>query len=186
MKEIINLLSRTDRRAVIALGLAIMLGLILYASVFLPKRTSYLSRQRQIDRQQQELQRLEAQRLEQKTMLADWIQAQEEVQEVKSQYFYSRETGYQSVRQDLNHIFQATGIQAERIRYDYAEVRDADIQKMIIHFEVSGTYDRLKGFLFEIETFPKFILVEKIDFRNTKEASRNITLSLTLAAYHAL
>lgn len=186
MKEIINLLSRTERRAVTALGLVIALTLVLYFSIFLPKRTSYLSRQKQIDNQQQELQRMESQRAEKKQILADWIQAQNDLQEIKAQHFYTRETGYQNVRQDLNRIFQTTGIQAERIRYDYADVRDADMQKMIIHFEVSGSYDLLKGFLFEVETFPKFIWVEKIDFGNIQEASRNIILNLTLAAYYAL
>ncbi len=186
MKEFINLLSRAERRIIASLGAVIAVALVFYIFIALPQRSSYLSRQKQIDLQQQELQRLESERLQQKKMLADWIQAQDDLQEINAKYFYPREVGYQDIRKDLNRIFQKTGVRAERIQYEYAQVRDVDIQKVLINFQISGDYDLLKGFLYEIETFPKFIWVEKISFGDTEETNRNISLSLTLAAYYAL
>lgn len=186
MKELINLLNRIERKTIIILGAVIAVSLIFYLFIALPQRSSYLSRQRQIDLKQQELQELESQRLQKKRHLADWIQAQDDLQEINAAYFYPKKAGYQNIRKDLDRIFQKIGVSAERIQYEYTGLRDVDIQKVIINFQVSGGYDLLKGFLYEIETFPKFIWVEKIDFGETEEASRNITLNLTLAAYYAL
>jgi Tfp pilus assembly protein PilO len=184
MKELISLLNRTERRIVIVLGAVISAALVFYLFIALPQRSSFLLRQGRIDLQQRELQKHEAQRLKQKKMLTDWIQAQDDLQEINAKYLYPGERGYQQIRQDLNRIFRKHGIQAERIRYEYMDVREADIQKVIINFQIAGGYDLLKGFLYEIETFPKFLWVEKIDFGDTEEASRNIKLNLTLVAYN--
>lgn len=186
MKEFINLLNRNERRLVIAAGAVIAALLVFVLFIALPKRSAYFSRRQQINRQEKQLKALETRRLNKKEQLVDWIQARDKMKEVKETYFYPEKDGYKHVRKDLNRIFQKTGVRAEGIRYDYSELEKADIQKMIINFDIAGGYDMLKAFLYEIETLPKFIWVEKIHFGNIEEAPRDLSLSLTLAAYHAL
>ncbi len=186
MKEFINLLTRSERRIIVITAAVLAAAAVFYFFIALPQRSAYFSRQMEIRVQKKEYQKLETQRADKKKELAEWIQAQEEIKELRLRYFYRRQDGYQNIRQDLGRIFQKTGVTVDRIRYDYVEAKDADIQKVIINFEVSGRYDHLRGFLHEIETFPKFIWVERINFGDTEEASRKLSLNLTLAAYNAL
>jgi Tfp pilus assembly protein PilO len=50
-------------------------------------------------------------------------------------------------------------------------------------FQISGPYALIKRFVYEVEHFPRFLIVEKVDFVDIQRQSGALKLKITLAGY---
>jgi len=54
----------------------------------------------------------------------------------------------------------------------------------LISFDIKGSYLSLKRFIHSVEEFPKFLLIEKIDFLNIDARGNVLELRVVLAGYY--
>jgi len=55
---------------------------------------------------------------------------------------------------------------------------------VMVSFNFKGSYFSLKRFLSSVEEFPKFLIIEKIDFINIETQSGILGLRILLAGYY--
>ena len=90
------------------------------------------------------------------------------------------------LRTDLQHILDTSRIQYGRIKFDYVFFEKEKIQQVNVEFTVTGRYMSLKNFIHAVESFPKFLVIERIDFLDIDPQGLGIKLKIQLAGYHAL
>jgi Tfp pilus assembly protein PilO len=113
-----------------------------------------------------------------------WQEAVQDVEEIRDKYFYRNKNVFGELREDLQKIFIQTGVFSSRTNYDYSQLRTGNLEKIMVSFDWKGSYSSLKGFLDSVEKFPKFLMVEKIDFLNIETQSGALELKVTLAGYY--
>ncbi len=115
-----------------------------------------------------------------------WQEAAKDLEFFRSRYLYDDKEGGNALRLDLEQIFNRAGLRVSQIGYSYAEMDKGEVKKMVATFGYSGSYQGLKRLLAIIERFPKFLVVEKIDFTNTGAGSGILQVRLTLAGYYGI
>jgi hypothetical protein len=73
---------------------------------------------------------------------------------------------------------------SSRKRYGYVEFKGETIKKINVTFDIKGSYLSLKRFIHSVEEFPKFLLIEKIDFLNIDARGNVLELRVVLAGYY--
>jgi hypothetical protein len=106
--------------------------------------------------------------------------------ELKTTYFYDEKGGVQVLRQDLQTIFAQAGTAITDLDYGYSDEEKAQVRKTIVTFTYRGTYAGLKQLLAALQAFPKFLVIEKIDFPRTGSGGERLSAKLTLAGYYGL
>ncbi|MFB0565579.1 MAG: hypothetical protein ACETWK_07870 [Candidatus Aminicenantaceae bacterium] len=113
-----------------------------------------------------------------------WKKAPLDIEELRTNYFYMEEEGINQLRLDLQKIFNESRINISQIKYGYNMFEDERIKKVIATFDFSGSYFSLKKFIHTVEEFPKFLIVEKIDFLDTSTERDSLILRITMAGYY--
>ncbi len=114
-----------------------------------------------------------------------WQEAGRDIDEVGKKYFYKDNDVFQQIRLDLQKIFNKAGIQVSQIKYDYAEIEDKKVKKVNVSFNLRGSYFSLKRFLDAVEEYPKFLIIEEINFLNIEAQGGTLELRILLAGYYA-
>jgi len=143
---------------------------------------AYTQSEKELSSKKEELTRVQDSVEEKKKECVRWEQAVQDIEYLNDHYFYKGKKSIHHIRQDLNKLFDETGVQAESIQYEYSEFRDRNIQKITISFSITGTYFLIKKFLFEVEKMKKFLYVEKITFKDIERERGRVQLGLSLAA----
>lgn len=184
MKELVNLLKRKERR--ILLGLAVLAGVSLLFLLFgaRTRRAGYFQTLRDLEARRITLTELEASRTNSKLELAQWQEAVNDMAELRETRFYESNTVLQQMRRDLARLFKRTGLNVPMIKYDYSLFEGAGLGKLTARFEFEERYPMIKKFLFSAENFPKFLVLEKIDFADIDTQSGRLTLKVVLAGYY--
>ncbi len=186
MKNIFSSFSQNERRI---LGLfCLVLGLALFFYVFfaLGIKRSYSRSVDLLTAVQRNFQTAETSKSQKTTENQRWNQVHQDIRELRDTYFYSGlEWGGELVT-DLQHILDTSRIQHTRKKYEYTNFEKEEIQKVIVDFTVTGRYVSLKNFIHAVETFQKFLMIERIDFLDIDPEGQGIKLRIQLAGYHAL
>ncbi len=90
------------------------------------------------------------------------------------------------MRIDIQRILTQARIPSSQKKYNYTEYTKEKINKMSLSFNVRGTYQSLKKFIQAVEEFPKFLIVEKIDFLDIDAAGGVLELKIVLAGYYEI
>ena len=90
------------------------------------------------------------------------------------------------LRQDLERIFALAGTTITDLDYGYSELEKEQVRKTLVTFTFTGTYAGLKRLLAAIEAFPKFLVIEKVEFPRTSSGGERLNAKLTLAGYYGI
>jgi hypothetical protein len=68
--------------------------------------------------------------------------------------------------------------------FDYADWEEEKLKMVHVHFTMAGRYVALKSFIHQVEIHPKFLMIERIDFRKIDTQSGRIELHIGLVGYY--
>jgi len=186
MNGIFDLLRQKERRFLTVLTL--LLALILLFDIFIARgmKNTYTQTAASLRSKTRVFQELDQVRQEAKREWRRWRLAYRDIDQLKEGYFYTAETIAQDMRRDIAQLFQETGLPVPDIRYAYISDTDQKIGGETATFQISGPYSLIKRFIHTVEHFPRFLIIEQIDFVDVQRQSQALRLKITLGAYYGL
>jgi len=185
MNEFFSVLDEKDRIRLRLVGLLFLLALFVLIFFSFGQRRSYQLRVERLEGIEKAAAAAELKQAEGTAKWAQWQEAYRDIKDLKKKYFYREGEEASELRLDLQKVFSAAGINPRSYRYTYASLKKDRIRKINITFTFIGTYPVLKRFLQTLEQFPKFLLLEKIDFLKIRGDGTMLELRIVLAAYYA-
>jgi Tfp pilus assembly protein PilO len=184
MRKLFDLLTRKEKSILGILFILVLGALCLLLFVGISQKRSFT----RAEQGKTELQRELASAQKKRDGMAEewelWKAAGQDYQKIKEEYLYQAKDALPLMRADVERILQKARVRVPQIRYEYEEFEEEHIQLIRFTFSIRGTYSRLKSFVHEIETFPKLIVMEKIDFVDIQPQSGFLTLRIHLVGYH--
>lgn len=186
MKDIFSFISQKERKVLGLFCLILGLALFFYAFFTLGMKRSYSRSVNLLSAVQKDFQTAETSRAQKAMESQKWEQAQQDIQELRETYFYSDSEWVKDLMMDLQHILETSGIQHSRKKFDYVVFEKEEIRKVLVEFTVTGRYVPLKNFIHAVESFQKFLMIERIDFLDIDPQGQGIKLKIQLVGYHAI
>ncbi len=186
MNAIFSRLDGKERRTLERLGLVVLLLLAIGFLLMLVEKSAYRDARDSLETAQARRLSIEKSRAAEREDWRRWQDAERDLESLKGMSFYDEKTIYRSLRLDLQKIFNESGVNVPEIRYGYSDAEKGRIKEVVVAFDYTGGYADLKRFLGVVESFPKFLFVEKIDFLKTQEGSGVLHFKVTLAAYYEI
>lgn len=169
----------------VVLGILLLVGLLFYQVFAVNQKRTYQLATRALPEQQKDFERIKDSNRDIKFEWSQWDEARRALVDLESDYFYRGKDSINQLRLDLRKIIQATGIRVvSDLIFDYADWEEENLKRVRVNFTMSGSYMVLKRFIHQIEILPKFLMVERIDFRDIDTQSGRIELSVVLAGYY--
>ncbi len=184
MKELFSLLDEREKSQLRWLGLLLIAGLLFLSVFALGQRRSFFSLKDRLLARQKVLTEIEAKRTKRAEEWAKWQGSYHDLEELKKTYFYQKEDDHNQLRLDLEKIMDEAGVSAKFFKYDYSSPGKEMAAKVSISFTFVGSYALLKRFLQTLEQFPKFLMLEKIDFARISGEENTLELRIVLAGYY--
>jgi len=184
MKELISLLRKKERRILGLIGLLLTIAIAFYFLGAQNQKKAFLSTSEAYTAKQNELSELKSNQAEKELEWQQWQEALEDMEKLGADYFYKKDSVVRDLRQDLFAIFDQNSIPNPRIKYDYADFKSESISKILSSFVISGPYFLVKKFIHSVENFPKFLVIEKINFVDIDTRSGSLKLNISLAGYY--
>lgn len=184
MKELISLLKKKERRVLLVLGLFLGAALVFYFLGGLKQKEVFASVSSTFSAKQLELGKLKSSQTEKELEWQQWQEALVDMEQLGTDYFYKKASVVRDMRQDLFTLFDRNGIPNPRIKYDYADFKEENISKILSSFDISGQYFLIKKFIHSVENFPKFLVIEKINFVDIDTRNGSLKLNISLAGYY--
>ena len=186
MKDIFKFFTEKERKTLGLLCLLLGLALVFYTSFGLGKKRSYFRSLDLLSSVQRDLRSAEASKNQKESEGSKWKQAQQDILELREKYFYTDIEWVKEFRIDLQRILDETRIQHSRKKFDYLLFEKEQIRKVHVEFNVTGRYASLKRFIHAVENFPKFLMIERIDFLEIDPEGQGLKLRIQLAGYYAI
>jgi hypothetical protein len=183
MLDIFYDLTEKERKQLRLLGLLFLLGLVFFVFGSLRERRAYLRLAGQLASQRGAYSEADKARAAAGREWARWEEADKNLAELKSRYFYQETDGINGFSLDLQKIFAEAGITPRSLKFDYADLEKAKSQKVNVTFNFTGSYTVLKRFLGIVERFPKFLFLERLDFLRITGEGSALELRVILAGY---
>jgi len=186
MNALFDLLDDRERRTLVRLGLAALIVLAVVLLLFVGLRGSLKKDRTASFRLHETTQKTLQARDRAKAEWARWEDAGRDLAELRAGYFYEEKAAIQTLRQDLEKIFAQAGTSITDLVYGYSDLEKEQVRKTLVTFTFSGTYAGLKKLLAVIEAFPKFLVIEKVEFPRTGAGGARLSAKLTLAGYYGI
>lgn len=186
MNVLFDLFTDKERRTLVRLGSAAIVVLAVFLVLFTKVRGG-LEKER-VDSAQLRNSSLRAAKArdEAKAEWQLWEEANRDLEELRTGYFYDPEEGGQALRLDLQQIFALAGTAVTDIGYAYSDMEKEQVRKTLVTFTYAGTYAGLKKLLAVLEAFPKFLVIDKIEFPRVASEGGRLSAKLTLAGYYGI
>jgi hypothetical protein len=184
MNLLFDLLTDTERRTLVRIGLAAVVALAVFLAVFTRFRIGLEKEKTASFRLHEAAQKTFQAKDKAQAEWARWEDAGKDLDELRAKYFYEEATGPQTMREDLEKIFSQAGTSITDLSYGYTDLEKEKVRKTLVTFTYTGTYAGLKRLLAVIESFPKFLTIEKLDFPKTGSGGGSLSAKMTLAGYH--
>lgn len=184
MNVLYDLLNDKERRSLVRIGLAAAVALAVCLIVFARFRVGLGKERAESFRVHESQQRAVQARDKAQAEWKRWEDAGRDLAELRTSYFYEAGADVQSLRQDLQKIFAQAGTFITDLNYGYTDMEQEKVRKTVITFTYAGTYPGLKRLLSVIEDFPKFLVIEKLEFPKTGTGGERLSAKLTLAGYY--
>jgi len=185
MKDLFETLGEKEKARLQLLGLLFLVALFIFLFVSLGQRRSYYLLVDQLGARENAAAAAADKRAQGIAGWEQWEQTLKDIQTLKDSFFYHGEEAVNELRLDLEKLFLEAGINSRSFRYNYANVEEGRIGRISITFNFTGTYPILKRFIQTLERFPKFLLLEKIDFQTIGGGGTVLELRIILAGYYA-
>lgn len=184
MNGIFELLDRKDRRILGTLCLLLVFALLFLYVVALGEKRSYFDSLDRLASKKESAREMKVARQEKNAEWLKWQQTLDDMKELKAKYFYKKEEGVSPLMRDTQKILNSARIRVSQKRYDYAHLKEDMYQVVRITFETTGSYTDLKKFIHSVETFPRFLVVQKIDFLDVDSFSGGLKVQVALVGYY--
>jgi Tfp pilus assembly protein PilO len=66
---------------------------------------------------------------------------------------------------------------------DIEEVRESSLERLISSISLSGSWDDIRGFIYELETAPEFIVIDNVEIAEGQDTDAPLALSMNLSTY---
>jgi len=186
MNALFDLLNDGERRTLGRLGLVALVVLIVSLVLFVRVRGGLEKERTASFRLHEATQKVVQTRDKAAAEWKRWEDAGRDMEELRAGYFYNEEAGIPSLRQDLQGIFAKAGTAITDLDYGYSDMEKEKVRKTLVIFTYNGTYAGLKKLLAVIKDFPKFLVIEKIEFPRTGSGGERLSAKLTLAGYYGI
>lgn len=186
MNALFDLFNDAERRTLGRLGLAALIGLAVFVILFARLLGGLENERAASVRLRESSEKAVKARDDARVEWKRWEQAVRDIAELKASYFYDEKSEIQVLRQDLQKIFAQAGTSVANIDYGYSDLEKEQVRKTVAAFTYTGTYAGLKRLLSVIERFPKFLVIEKVEFPKTGAGGGPLSAKLTLAGYYGL
>lgn len=186
MKKIFDLLDDKEKKTLIVLCVMITGVVLFLLLISLSQRRSYFNALSSHTAKQRDYEELNKTKIENEEEWIRWQEARGDMDELKKTYFYDDDKeGFEQLRLDLEQLLSKARINvSSRKKYDYVEFKGETIKKVNVTFDIKGSYLSLKRFIHSVEEFPKFLLIEKVDFLNIDAGGNVLELRVVLAGYY--
>ena len=186
MNALVDALDDKERRTLARLGVAALVALAVFF-VLLTRVRGGLERERvESARLRNSSLRAAQARDEAKAEWRRLEEANRDLEELRTGYFYDSEEGGQALRLDLQQIFAMAGTTITDLNYGYTDMEKEQVRKTVVSFTYTGTYAGLKRLLACLEAFPKFLVIDKVDFPKVGSDGGRLSAKFTLAAYYGV
>jgi hypothetical protein len=186
MNALFDPLKDSERRTLGRFGLVALVALAVFLVLFVRLRGGLEKERTASFRLHEATQKVVQNRDQAKVEWKRWEDAGRDMEELRAGYFYTEEAGIPSLRQDLQGIFAKAGTAITDLDYGYSDMEKEKVRKTLVTFTYNGTYAGLKKLLAVIEDFPKFLVIEKIEFPRTGSGGERLNAKLTLAGYYGI
>lgn len=184
MNGIFELFERRDRRILGGLCLFLVLAFFYFFLVALGAKRSYHESLDLLADKKERARKIQKTRKEKNAEWLKWHKTLRDIEELKAGYFYREEEGISPLMRDTDKILKAAGIRVSQKRYDYADLKEGLYRIVRVTFETAGSYRSLKKFIHSVEAFPRFLVVQKIDFLDVDPFSGGLKVRVALVAYY--
>jgi Tfp pilus assembly protein PilO len=184
MKELFSRLNEREKMQLRLLFLVFLLVLMFFFFISRGAQHGYLNLADELKSRENVYSDIEQRRTASAEEWAGWEEAYRDMEDLKKTYFYQEGEGVNGLLLDLHKIFTEAGITARSLRYNYASLEKDQVKKINVTFNFTGSYLILKKFLDTIERFPKFLLLENIDFMKISANGSILELKIVLAGYY--
>lgn len=185
MNELFSALDEKERTKLRLLSLLVLVALFVLIFFSFGQRRSYRLSVEALQGSEKAVAAAEAKLAESASQWTQWQEAYQDVKDLREKYFYHGGEEVSELRRDLQKIFSEAGISTRSYQYNYIRMDKERIGKINVTFTLVGSYPILKRFLQTLEEFPKFLLLEKIDFVKIGGDGNVLELRIVLAAYYA-
>jgi hypothetical protein len=185
MNALFSALDEKERMRLRLLSLLFLFALFVLVFFSFGQRRSYQLLVERLQVRDKAVAAAEAKRADSTAGWAQWQAADQDIKELQDKFFYHESQAASELRRDLERIFSEAGISTRSYRYNYVSLEKERIGKINVTFTFIGSYPILKRFLQTLEQFPKFLLLEKIDFLKIGGDGTMLELRIVLAAYYA-
>jgi hypothetical protein len=183
MKEVFDLLDRREKRVTGLLCCLLGAALIFFLLGSLPQIRHYSRLASSLRSKEKSYQTASQKTSKRREEWLKWQQAQKDLEDLRKQYFYDKDV-QPKLRLDLERIFKEAGVSVSPIEFTYFELKKEKTNKVNITFNLRSSYPSLKKFIYLVEKFPKFLVIEKIDFLRIENAQEVLELKVILAGYY--
>lgn len=183
MKELFDLLSQKERKILGLLCLFFAVALLFYFLFALGERGRYFRSLDSLSAKKKNFQKINQSKTQKENEWLRWEEAHRDMNELKTEYFYSEDMVVHQLRRDIQQIFDDIGIRVPALNYEYTEFENEKIKKIKVSFTMTTSYFSLKRFIDSVERFPKFLVIEKVDFLDTNDRG-GFRLNIALAGYY--
>jgi hypothetical protein len=184
MSRIFSVLNESEKRLLRGLALAFIFVLAFFLLVSLGQRRGYLNLRNGLQAKEKAASEAAKSHNASAEEWARWEQTYQDMAELKKTYFYKGTEGLNELRLDLQKMLAESGIAARSIRYNYANLEKGSFKQINVTFTFAGSYLILKRLLDTVERFPKFLVLEKIDFVKVSAGGNVLELKIVLAGYY--
>ena len=185
MKELFDLLEKSERKVLILLCLLLAVAVIFHQGFAVKQKKTLRYAVQSQPTLQKELANIEESNKNTEMEWQQWQDAEQDIAAVEKRYFYKENKNVNRLRLDLRKIFQEAGIRVTSdLLFDWADWEETRLKKVRVRFTLAGPYGALKRFIHRVEIHPKFLMIERIDFRDIDTQTGRIELQIELAGYY--
>jgi len=184
MPELIEILSPEERKTLTRLSLtaAVIILLLILSLFFWSYRLNGL--RTEASRLTADLKRISDQNEQARGEFEKWQLTRQDLEELKKTAFYSGGDGLDTFRQDLKDLFNQTGLPVPPINYQYEDSEKKQFKRLAASFALKFSYPSLKKFLYWVETWPRLLIIDQINFQKIDNVSGTLDLRITLSGYY--
>ncbi|HPW17920.1 MAG TPA: GspMb/PilO family protein [Candidatus Aminicenantes bacterium] len=186
MNALFDLLDDGERRTLGRLGLAALVLLAVFLVLLVRVRGGLVRDRKLVMRSQEAALKAGQARDEARVRWRLWEDAGRDLAELRAGYFYETQESGQALRDDLQKVFAQAGTVITDLAYSYSDLEKEQVRKTVVTFTYTGTYAGLRRLLAVLEAFPKFLVIENIDFPRTGSGGERLSAKFTLAGYYGV
>jgi len=185
MKELFDLLEKSERKILVLLCVFLAAALIFHQGFALKQKKAYSYSAESLSTLQKEFANIEELNREIKMKWLQWDETKRDIADIEKKYFYKGNKNINQLRLDLRRIFRKAKIRViSDLVFDYTDWEVEKLKIVHVHFAMAEPYGALKSFIHQVEIHPKFLMIERIDFREIDTQSGRIELQIGLVGYY--